>query len=79
MLTPAQSPLLQDGDQNRVDDAADEAIRQFSRFGSWTIRYWRPRTQSGHYDLGILLGSFLLAIALASGWWWAAREQAQAL
>ncbi|MFT6180828.1 MAG: signal transduction histidine kinase [Akkermansiaceae bacterium] len=79
VLTPAQSPLLQDGDQNRVDDAADEAIRQFSRFGSWTIRYWRPRTQSVHYDLGILLGSFLLAIALASGGWWAAREQAQAL
>lgn len=79
ILTPAQTSLLQDGQQKRAQDAADEAIRQFSRFGSWTIRYWRPRTQTVHYDLGILLGSFLLAIALAGGGWWAAREQAQAL
>lgn len=79
IFTPAQTSLLRDGDQKRAHDAADEAIRQFSRFGSWTIRYWRPRTQSVHYDLGVLLGSFLLSLALASGGWWAAREQAQAL
>ena len=79
VLTPEQSALLQDGEESRVDEAADESIRQFSRFGSWTIRYWRPQTQSVHYDLGILLGSFLLASALAIGGWWAAREQAQSL
>ncbi|YCM43307.1 HAMP domain-containing sensor histidine kinase [Verrucomicrobiaceae bacterium 227] len=79
ILTPTQTPLLQDGDQKRSQDAATEAIRQFSRFGSWTIRYWRPRTQSVHYDPGILLGASLLSFALASGGWWAAREQAQAL
>jgi len=79
IISPTQSTIIENGQTRRATEAADEVHRQFSRFGTWTIRYWRPRVQIVSYDLGFLLGSSILSFSLLAGGWWAARTQEQAL